>query len=423
MEDHMEKEQERGREAGGFQIGVERFHAEPNMDYTLNRVYAVNGGDLAEIRAAAGRIATLEDWSREFLALASRAREEGRIRHAAAYYRGAHFYLHPADPRKREAYDAYRGLMRGLYAAEFGPGGLAEHRVPFDGAYLPVWRLPPTGAAPAPAPGAASAPIVVMHLGNDSLKEEFLPALAAFRRAGIDFYLFEGPGQGEALYDGGLAMRADWEAPTRAVLDYFDLSGVTLIGLSLGGYLAPRAAAYEPRIERCVAWGPMFDFFEVVVSRRGRGLEGLLRALLKLRAKRALNALISLKLRRDTYTRWGMEHGCFMMGTATPYDYFRKLLDFNLRSCAGRLTQDFLLIGNTADHFIPAGQFHATARGLANVRSFTARIFTAAERAQNHVGFGNAPLVLDYILGWIGAATAERRQAEAAAAGREADHD
>jgi predicted esterase YcpF (UPF0227 family) len=36
-----------------------------------------------------------------------------------------------------------------------------------------------------------------------------------------------------------------WERPVKAVLDYFNLEDVTIIGASLGGYLAPRAAVFE----------------------------------------------------------------------------------------------------------------------------------------------------------------------------------
>ena len=64
-----------------------------------------------------------------------------------------------------------------------------------------------------------------------------------------------------------------------AVLDHFGLADVTLIGLSLGGYLAPRAAAFEERIKRVVA----HDVF--IYDQHGSGLQGALyRLFLKLPA-------------------------------------------------------------------------------------------------------------------------------------------
>ena len=39
-----------------------------------------------------------------------------------------------------------------------------------------------------------------------------------------------------------------------------DASRIALEGLSLGGYLAPRAAAFEPRLAACIANGGVYDF-------------------------------------------------------------------------------------------------------------------------------------------------------------------
>ena len=51
-----------------------------------------------------------------------------------------------------------------------------------------------------------------------------------------------------------------------AVLDYFALSDVTLIGLSLGGGLAIRAAAFEPRVKRVITYDVLFDFLSCNLS-------------------------------------------------------------------------------------------------------------------------------------------------------------
>ena len=62
-------------------------------------------------------------------------------------------------------------------------------------------------------------------------------------------------------------MTQRWEEPVSAVLDYFHLDDVTLIGLSLGGYLALRTAAIENRISRVVA----FDVF--IYGQHGSGFQ------------------------------------------------------------------------------------------------------------------------------------------------------
>jgi hypothetical protein len=44
---------------------------------------------------------------------------------------------------------------------------------------------------------------------------------------------------------------------------------------------------------------------------------------------------------------------------------------------------------------------------MVNVRSFTGRIFTKYEKAENHVCFGNVPLVVNFMINWIKTHTAD----------------
>ena len=57
-----------------------------------------------------------------------------------------------------------------------------------------------------------------------------------------------------------------WERPVKAVLDHFNLEDVTIIGASLGGYLAPRAAAFEKRITKVIGWSIFPDFFDILLA-------------------------------------------------------------------------------------------------------------------------------------------------------------
>ena len=84
--------------------------------------------------------------------------------------------------------------------------------------------------------------------------EEWLPAGLFFRDAGYDTILFESPGQGAALELAHLPMSPEWEKPVKTVLDFFRRDAVTLMGFSLGGGLVIRAAAFEPRVRRVIAY-------------------------------------------------------------------------------------------------------------------------------------------------------------------------
>jgi dipeptidyl aminopeptidase/acylaminoacyl peptidase len=64
-----------------------------------------------------------------------------------------------------------------------------------------------------------------------------------------------------------MVFRPDWEAVIGPVVDFaltrpeVDPDRIALMGISLGGYLAPRAASAEPRIAACIADPGEFSLF------------------------------------------------------------------------------------------------------------------------------------------------------------------
>jgi 2,6-dihydroxypseudooxynicotine hydrolase len=106
----------------------------------------------------------------------------------------------------------------------------------------------------------------------------------AFLARGMATLVFDGPGQGEGEYD--YAIRGDYETPVKAVVDFaqtrMDIDGarIGLWGVSLGGYYAPRAAAYEKRIRACISLSGPYDWFDA-----WDGLPELTRETFRVRAK------------------------------------------------------------------------------------------------------------------------------------------
>ena len=98
-----------------------------------------------------------------------------------------------------------------------------------------------------------------------------------------------------------LPMTHEWEKPVAAVLDYIEAENVTLIGMSLGGYLALRAASLEPRIKRVIAYNVMPDFFACVTSGRGKVAAYLTKGLTGLRLSFVLGAFAKVIMKRDIY--------------------------------------------------------------------------------------------------------------------------
>ena len=200
----------------------------------------------------------------------------------------------------------------------------------------------------------------------------------------------------------GMHFTHEWEKPVKAVLDFFDLSDITIVGISLGGYLAPRAAAFDKRITKVVAWSVFPCFQDILVSMQPQSTQRAFRTLMKLHARPLLNIVFGKKAKSSPIIDWGIKHGCYAYEAKDAYSYAKKLKLYDLAPVADRITQDVLILGANDDHFI---NYHLVGREIdmfTNVKSLTFRLFTDKENAQNHCNVGNGQLALDTICGWIG---------------------
>jgi len=110
-------------------------------------------------------------------------------------------------------------------------------------------------------------PLVVLVPGLDSTKEEFFRLENVFLNRGLATFSMDGPGQGECGYD--LPIRPDYDVAVSAVLDELagrsdvDVDRVGLLGVSLGGYYAPRVLAFEPRVRAGVGLSGPYKFSDI----------------------------------------------------------------------------------------------------------------------------------------------------------------
>ena len=376
-----------------FKKGTFELHPDANFNFQMNRLVMWGGADLEEVKAAAQQIKDLESWISTFLALGEKALSEGHTQQAIAYFRGAEFFIYDDIEKKRRLGEKANSLFYDHYSHIFEDGLISRESVAYAQGYLPVWVARPEENR--------STGTIVLHGGFDSCIEEFLGAILYLKQKGYSVYLFDGPGQGEVLSKYGIPMTHEWEKPVKSVLDHYGLDDVTLVGLSLGGMLAPRAAAFEPRIKRVVAWGVMPDFQEVVLSTRPQVLQLLAKVALRLRLKLPINLSSKREMARDAMAEWGIKHGMYVFGVDSPYDYLVTADNYQMLNIADLITQDFLLLGSTRDHFIPRGFYKEVIDSLVNVKSLTFRLFTEREEAENHCSAGNTRLALDTIIDWI----------------------
>lgn len=376
-----------------FKKGTFQLHSNPNFNYQLNRTYAWSNGDLNELKSIASRITNAETWEKEFLKIAEMALDENRLEHAIAYYRMAEFFMYDGHPCKMVTYDKAIKLFYDFHAGLFTTGIVKRGFVPFETGRLPVlYTVPESGSC---------VDTIVLHGGYDSYMEEFLPMLLYLRENNFAVYLFEGPGQGSVLRKEGIPFTTEWEKPVRAILDFYNLNDTTIIGLSLGAALASRAAAFESRIKRVIAWSLCPNLFDLLIYAMPKKYQDIIRFLMENGDENIINEIMKNLMNKDPKVEWAIQHGMYNMGVQTIYQYLKKINKFQYMDVSEKITQDFLLIGAKKDHFIPVEFSKIIIDHLINVNSLTYRLFTEKESAENHCNAGNAKLVLDTIMSWI----------------------
>ncbi|MCR5141215.1 MAG: alpha/beta fold hydrolase [Ruminococcus sp.] len=380
--------------------GVYKLNPERNFDYQLNRVINWDGGRIEDIKPIAGRIKTSADWKRELIALGNTAMKENRIQNVIAYYRMSEFFMYDGDPDKKKYYQKATELFYRYYADYFEAGGvngsmpprIEKTVVPYKNVKLPVMHVVPKGR---------SKGTILLHGGNDSYFEEFLFTVLYLQEQGFEVYMFEGPGQGGVMRTQGMHFTHEWEKPVKAVLDHFGLDDVTIVGISLGGYLAPRAAAFDKRITKVVAWSVFPCFQDVIVGMQRPAVRRLFYLFMKIHARPLINFIFGKKAKKEPIIDWGLKHGCYAYEAKDAYGYAKKLKLYDLEPIADKITQDMLIIGANQDHFIDHKLIGREINMLKNVKSLTFRLFTDKENAQNHCNVGNGKIVLDTICNWI----------------------
>jgi 2,6-dihydroxypseudooxynicotine hydrolase len=248
------------------------IHPDPVVQEVLNTWlprFLRGGIALGDITGTIARIERWDDWGREWMAtaavheqLAEDAERAGHTTAATTHWEDAarcHHLAYFLSVRDRELHDA--GLRRMLACHDRALPGMrpAVEKVSIEG---------PDGLRMAallsvPAPGS---PVIIVLPGLDSTKETRHFARAGWMRLGYAVLSLDGPGQGEASQ--WSTARPDYEVALSAAIDWIetrddlDASRIGLFGSSLGGYYAPRAAAFEPRVKATIANCGPFDWSE-----------------------------------------------------------------------------------------------------------------------------------------------------------------
>jgi cephalosporin-C deacetylase-like acetyl esterase len=336
-------------------------------------------------------------WSERARAVEERAAKtgdpvsaRGAYLRASEYHRQSYFFLRHdlTDARLLEAYRSHVGTFGSavpLLDMQVEPLEFALD----DTTTLSGWFLAPYDAA-------GPRPTVLFPDGYDSTAEEgFSYAVGAVAR-GFNAVVFDGPGQGGALYLHGLVFRPDFEAVVTPLVDRLvarpdvDPTAIILVGSSFAGYLALRAAAFEHRLAGVVVNPAMVT----LADRLPGGLAG-----------KVVAPMVTMKTYLSADRREFFGSRMAAHGVATVAGYFAELHRYDVTTVARQITCPVLAIeceydwvGGGGPALMPLLSSPGTLREL-----------SAADGAGGHCGGLGSRVVDEAIYEWIDTVVRPRR--------------
>lgn len=285
-------------------------------------------------------------------------------------------FSQPDDPRIREYSHAHSKCYERYLELSGYPGQYIE--IPYENSFLPghFYRSPFA---------EDKAPLLIITPGRDTFAEDTRWVYDGAIRRGIHCLVYDGPGQGYALRLNNLRFRPDWENVITPVVDFalqipgIDPSRIGLMGLSFGGFLVPRAAAFEKRIKVCIADTGNLSWGSGIISRLQTmsKLPGFLRPPF-------INSLVQ---------DYAWKHGV----PNTVQDVIQTLQAYDNTSIVDKITCQMLVMDGTAE--MMPGQAQKFFDALQCPKDYM--LFDETTTAQLHCQMGSYATATEYLFDWL----------------------
>jgi len=391
---------------------------DPTFSFQLLRTIGSSyygGADIGECLSTAYRIreGEFDSWYTEWLKTAERVRKfadeclssghkisahQAYLR-ASSYYRTAEFFLHenPNDHRIIETWQHSVDCF--LKAAKYFPSNSFEAiEIPYEGTTIPAYfyKTPLSSTSPRPT--------LVVHTGFDGTQEElYSQCVVAALQRGYNCLTCEGPGQGRVIRKQRIPFRYDWERVVTPVIDYtigrdeVDAKHLALMGISLGGYLAARAVAYEKRISACILNDGVFDVLNSFTRGFPKPFTDIIEQDIKSKSE-VVDTAIEVSMGLLTGARWAYSHGMWVFGVTSPFELLRKTMDYTLKDTIDKIKCHTLVLEAEKDESFP-GQPETVYRQLTCPKNYI--LFTEEDGAEDHCHIGALSLANQRIFDWL----------------------
>jgi dipeptidyl aminopeptidase/acylaminoacyl peptidase len=332
--------------------------------------------------AMARKVTTLGD---EAAAKGHKTTAAGAYLRAAVYYEVGERLLQPRTEESQKAYATAVDLFKkGM--GQIAAVSIEAVEIPFEGGKsLPGYFVRSRDAGNAPLP------TVVFFDGLDITKElQYFHGVPELARRGLATLIVDIPGTGESIRFRGMPARYDTNVVGTAVVDYLetrsdvDKERIGVMGISLGGYYSPRAAAFEPRFKACVSWGAIWDYYAVWKRRVDKAFQG------------------SLSVPGD--------HIMWVLGVSSLDAALEKLRDWRLAGVAEKVKCPYLVTHGERDAQIPIEDAKALFDAI-GASDKTMKVFTVEEGGFEHCQGDNVTLGITYIADWFSDKLDARRRA------------
>jgi esterase/lipase len=269
--------------------------------------------------------------------------------------------------------------------------------IPFEDTVLPAYwlRVDKSGR---------KRPLLIIQTGLDGTAEDlyFIIATYALKR-GYNCLIFEGPGQGEVIRIKKKPFRHNWETVITPVVDFAlklpeaDPSQIALIGYSMGGYLVPRAMAFEHRIKYAVVDSGVFSVFDGLMTKFPAEVKT---SVDKDSAEKEINRIVAGEQKKRSDIDQFINQMLWTFKADSPFQLFRKLKKYSMKDSINKIRCEMLVIGSVNDQV--AGSFEQSQRFYSALKSPKTYIeFGTAEGGQFHCQIGAPMISSERILNWL----------------------